>query len=595
MERGVIFSLKLPDTVAASLQIGVQPQRAAPAPSNKTRNRLTHSLHGNSTDASRKRDLSAGIRAQRRNLIPKLKKKKRLRIGQEPPQLAVNKRRHMPDPNDPNDHEWKPQPPVRSRRSSTASVSTQTTASKAMLLSDTKITHAAMQQLQMDGSFSDRQMLLLAKFIRTQTHRRDIIETLFEARLSARRKDIDSLFTATTIVERIPLAPKPMIICNDVLKLIKFIADCHGRDVRSVHHGVDAGKGFLKFNLTLEFETEEKNSKISDQARYRVILVAIAPGVSESNSVFHEVYNRIRLPTNQFFHSWHADLKAIAYGTGIEQASSSFPCPFCEVEITVRRSITQQMTSSKMRTCATNRRHYKSFKRSKAATASRDNKSCIEDPLALFPQSTEIITWCRLPQLHLHLHLNWYIEAMERRLPAVRRWYLEYNQTKADFHGQQFQGPQLQRLTKPDSLKSLHKLLMQERADNDVWLFYNAMIAFVELKKRCFGLKISEDSYVAQLRDFKTACSVLPIKKIPLKMHILISHLDRSLRETRRGLGADSEQAFEGAHHDFDIMWGRYRVRHEKSAVYSDNLRRATVNFNTSHIPIRPNPNSADT
>ena len=69
-------------------------------------------------------------------------------------------------------------------------------------------------------------------------------------------------------------------------------------------------------------------------------------------------------------------------------------------------------------------------------------------------------------------------------------------------------------------------------------------------------------------------------------MHVIVAHLNRALRETDRGLGADYEQSLESAHHDFDTVWNRYRVRDMTSTVYSNHLKSAVASFNASHIPV---------
>ncbi len=59
-------------------------------------------------------------------------------------------------------------------------------------------------------------------------------------------------------------------------------------------------------------------------------------------------------------------------------------------------------------------------------------------------------------------------------------------------------------------------------------LFFDAMVAFVRLKEQCFSKQISDSSYVAELADYKKACSLLPVRKFPVKMHLIVAHLDRA-------------------------------------------------------------------
>jgi len=388
----------------------------------------------------------------------------------------------------------------------------------------------------------------IARFMRTQTCSSGIIEPYFELKHRQSHHILDGLFEATTIVSRIPLAPTPLIVCSNTSALFDLVAKQHGRAIRAIHHGVDSGQIFLKFDLTIEFETKSDSSDISDQARRRVIIIAICPEVAESNFVFAEsnfvfaeVYNLLRLPVDQHFHSFHADLKATAYATGIGGGSSSHSCPYCYIEITVSRSLLRQMACGTLRSCAANRHYYKKYLRTQNAAAAQFF-NFINDPLQLFPQKSPVISWCRLPQFHLHLHLNWYIHAMVRLHHPVVDWYRHFHQKPSYFHGGDFQGPQLHRLTKDDSMTFLKRLLDETEAVLGVILLFNAMRTFVALKKLCFSKNVANDGFKVELKAFKTAC-LLDVKKIPLKMHIIIAHLDHAIRETGSGLGANSEQA----------------------------------------------------
>ncbi len=135
----------------------------------------------------------------------------------------------------------------------------------------------------------------------------------------------------------------------------------------------------------------------------------------------------------------------------------------------------------------------------------------------------------------------------------------------------------------------LKKLLQTESAPPHALLFFEAMSAFVLLKQQCFSTKLSDSGYEAELKAFHTACLALPIRKIPLKMHLIIAHLDRFIKETGRGLGADSEQALEAAHYDFDRVWQRYFVRDVTSERFAEQLLRAVATYNASHIPFSDN------
>ena len=61
-----------------------------------------------------------------------------------------------------------------------------------------------------------------------------------------------------------------------------------------------------------------------------------------------------------------------------------------------------------------------------------------------------------------------------------------------------------------------------------------------------------------------------------------------SLRETRRGLGADSEANLESIHMDFIRIYDRFRVRDLTSEIYGRQLLRAVCVLNASHCPKPP-------
>jgi len=69
---------------------------------------------------------------------------------------------------------------------------------------------------------------------------------------------------------------------------------------------------------------------------------------------------------------------------------------------------------------------------------------------AVFPQNTPIISWCRLPPLHILLFLNWYIKKIIKLCPTATAWYQHFHQKPSEYHGGDFQGNQLQRLSRDD-------------------------------------------------------------------------------------------------------------------------------------------------
>ena len=125
------------------------------------------------------------------------------------------------------------------------------------------------------------------------------------------RELLDDIFEITAIVPRIPLVKKPKMLCSDTAGLYSHIGKQFQRPFRVAHQGVESGKGFLKFDTEIEVEPEP-DVKESDPAMSRIIMTAITPEVAESHAVFKEENDRLRLPVSNYFHTFHADLKAAA-------------------------------------------------------------------------------------------------------------------------------------------------------------------------------------------------------------------------------------------------------------------------------------------
>ncbi len=71
---------------------------------------------------------------------------------------------------------------------------------------------------------------------------------------------------------------------------------------------------------------------------------------------------------------------------------------------------------------------------------------------------------------------------------------------------------------------------------------------------------------------------------LSLSLYVCLS----SYRETNRAFGNDAEQALEGLHPDFAIVWRRYLVRDETSEKYAQRVLDAVLTYCASHSPLLP-------
>ncbi len=483
--------------------------RPPPVPSSKHRNRAAHIAEGNTTPVRGRTP-----EKRRLNSLSNLVQFKKPRAAESKPT------RHAPTDfskfrkcrkrqlSTSTDSDWKQQPP----RTSTAPKAT----------TFNQISHAALVQLQQDANLSDHQLRAVLRFHRKETGRPDLYEPYFEKFLTSTHKVFSDHFTSTEYLPHPPLTPTPMVLCTQTEQLLRKLETLHHRKIRAVHHGVDSGKDFLKFDFTLEFEPDTPSSSATpDHGRRRVIIIAILPHIAESIAVFRHVYDLLQLPTDHFFFSFHSDFKAISIATGVAGASASYPCPFCERRILVSTPLKSHLAAGTIRSCASNRRRFKAMKRSTKQDPAQ-HASCVADPLQVFPQNSPIISWCRLPPLHLHLFHNWFINHIVRLHPPAADWYHHFHQIRSDYHGGDFQGPQLYRLTRPDSLEYLHRLLSEAAADSAI-LFFDTMTAFVDVQHRCFGMELLP--FRKELTLLRNCILRLPIHKLPLKLHVMSAHL----------------------------------------------------------------------
>ena len=71
---------------------------------------------------------------------------------------------------------------------------------------------------------------------------------------------------------------------------------------------------------------------------------------------------------------------------------------------------------------------------------------------------------------------------------------------------------------------------------------------------------------------------------ITLKMHVLIVHIEQCLQFLEEGLGTWSEQEGESVHREFIRYRSKYKINMIENPRFSENLRRAVVEFASKNI-----------
>ena len=116
---------------------------------------------------------------------------------------------------------------------------------------------------------------------------------------------------------------------------------------------------------------------------------------------------------------------------GLSTNSASHPCPFCEIKITRATDKSLHVSSGVLRTCAYIRKNCASLLEGGDISNHKDHKSCIHNPLELFPLNDKIINYVQLPELHMH-YLNiqksgeWSAHFLCIYFIYLSRWCLRY-------------------------------------------------------------------------------------------------------------------------------------------------------------------------
>ena len=224
---GVIFSSTCADNFTTADCKSNPVQRPAPTLSRQRRNRLVHALHGNTTPVSQRtrtsRRYSGLISTQRKrkadenqppsSTSPKTPSRPNKRVRGKGSDTKPSKRSRYQDSDD-SDY-TPPISDVRQRRTSTATVSTQTVSTVSE-----QIPHSALIKLQTERRFTDRDMDSIQRFLTQHNVQIQPYFKPFRKRLRAIFADAydDKPFVYKQLQLRLPA-----VFCKDVLLLLRSL------------------------------------------------------------------------------------------------------------------------------------------------------------------------------------------------------------------------------------------------------------------------------------------------------------------------------------------------------------------------------------
>ena len=113
--------------------------------------------------------------------------------------------------------------------------------------------------------------------------------------------------------------------------------------------------------------------------------------------------------------------------------------------------------------------------------------------------------------------------------------------------------------------------------------YVETLRSYLKVQDACMGLTL-KDNWKETIERFTNLYLALEISVTP-KVHMVMHHLTDffELKGEEHGLSYWTEQAFEAVHHDFKVIWERYKVSPDHPE-YGARLLRAVSAYNASHL-----------
>lgn len=453
------------------------------------------------------------------------------------------------------------------------------------------------KQIQTEVNLSDRKLNNAAKIIR-QNHGRKSVESGLRDTL---RKDVDMMkpffklefqcYTSKENTDKGLVIKKkmiPTVVCKKVEDLVDFVKEARHISMPTVNKvGFDGGQGFLKICLNIVKKeclpcspsigsspinavSLGAKSRFLDSGVKKLFILAIAPSVTENYENVQTLLQCLNLQTLDF--SLATDLKLCNIVMGLQSYSSKHPCTFCEGE-------SPWKGKAKLRTFGRIRKLSSDY--SSAGCPLRraaEFMNCIHPPLIDADDSELVLNIIPPPELHLMLGIS---NKLFDELNAAwgdnnaYKWGARYNIFRVDYRGGSLLGNQCDKLL---------KLTKQLKIDvpPQFQKFVTALSDFNDVKTACFG-KLLDFDFNSKIIKFEQSYRATGLAVTP-KAHIVFEHVPHFCNIKGVGLGFFSEQASEAVHHDFGMVWERYKVNSIEHPTYAPQLLKTTLKYNSDHV-----------
>lgn len=452
------------------------------------------------------------------------------------------------------------------------------------------ITTTVLKKIQTKYGLSQNVTTGIASDLRVATKNRKFIEPNLKQNLSISIHLVDSFFATKdyefkkTKGKEISEFKQTAVYCKDLNDLIEFIKEKRNVSNVRLKFGIDGGGGSLKICMSIQSDESElepspkKRQKYSEEVASKsfqdsgvkkLIILGLVQNVQESYGNVKDLWSDIGIDSKHG--KVAADLKLCNIMAGIMPASSSYPCTWCEVP-------KGSLETSTLRTIENIKANYMQWLNAGGKKELAKNfKCCISPPIFNVSEDKSLLDMMPPPELHLYLGVvNGIFKHMEKEFKSTAlTWAKTCNvERQVNFSGESFNGNNCkQLLSKLDDLRS--------KCPVGCLKFVQVLSDFRLVADSCFSNSLNPD-FAKLIDNFKKSYLDLGISVTP-KVHCIFVHVKEFCKKHQVGLGIFSEQAFESVHHEFKIIWKKYKV-HFNHPEYDKRLLRAVCEFNGLHV-----------
>lgn len=446
--------------------------------------------------------------------------------------------------------------------------------------------------IQQDLNLSTRQTLQISGDIRLAAGTRKIVESGLKKRITERNHHLENFFdkVLTKFIKKEGQAVTDEIIqwaikCKSVNEFVDQILETRqiSEESAMIRIGIDGGGGFLKMCLSVFSNTDDQtvlhrqshdgvpSKRFKDSGVKKVFILGIVPSVQENYENVHLLWSSIGLDTVEKHFTVATDLKLANILLGLMAHGSMHPCSWCTIDKNHLQDIGEQRTFGMLK---------ESFLHYSEAGQIRKNakkfQNVVHPSIIQGADDCPVITRVPPPELHLLTGpVNTLYNGMTKIWPDCDQWLMSCNVQREALHGGSFTGNSSRKLLKSvDTLETICPLSCIPYVD--------AFRAFDSVVKATYGTYLQSD-FEEKITVFKEKYMALNINVTP-KVHAVFHHIAEFCQIKQMGLAHWSEQTSESLHHDFAEAWKNYKITDTAHPDYGNQLLKAVVMYNSSHL-----------